>query len=296
MNIVVAGASGFLGSHLVQQLQLRGHVVTRLVRRSSTSPDESTWDPYAGELDRALVGSADVVINVAGSSTLGNPHSHKWARELRESRVTTTRVLAGAIAGAERPPAFLAGNGVSVYGDHGNEVVTESSDSRGDALLTSVTREWEAATSAAHDVGGRVCILRTAPVLDRDSAPLKQQILQFKAGLGGRLGNGRQYFPIISLRDWVAAVTFLAEDPEANGPFNLCCPDAPTNADYTSALASALSRKAFLTVPAAVVKVAAGPMAPEVLGSIRARPAALERAGYDFQDRDVRDVLRTALA
>ncbi len=142
--------------------------------------------------------------------------------------MTTTRVLAEAIAGASEPlPAFLAGNGISYYGDHGDAVLTEASDTRGHATLTDVTRAWEDAARPAVDAGARVCVLRTAPVMDRRSAPLKQLRLLFKAGLGGRLGSGRQVMPMISLRDWVGAVVHLAEHPTASGPFNLTAPTCP---------------------------------------------------------------------
>jgi len=304
VKIVIAGASGFLGSHLTSELQQRGHDVVRLVRRAAQGADESTWDPYAGSVDRTLVGGADVVVNLAGSPTAGNPHSGKWARELRESRVTTTRLLAEVVAEAaaqrkadgRAPQGYLAGNGIAFYGDHGAEPLTEDADSRGDALLTQVTREWQAAARPASDAGARVCVLRTAPVLDKRSAPLKQLRLLFKAGLGGRLGGGHQFFPVISLRDWVGAVAFLAESDHAEGPVNLCCPDTPTNREFTRALADAVRRPAFAAVPAPIIKVAAGDMAPEVLGSVNARPAALLREGYVFRDRDVRDVLAAGLA
>ncbi|QCC77483.1 NAD-dependent epimerase/dehydratase family protein [Nocardioides daphniae] len=146
MRVVIAGSSGFLGTHLLRLLRSHGHQVSALVRRPP-GPDEIQWDPYAGPLDPAALQGAHVVVNLAGAPTMGNPHSEKWARALRESRVTTTAVLAEAIAACERPPAFLAGNGISWYGDHGDDPVTEQSDSRGDALLTRVTREWEAATA-----------------------------------------------------------------------------------------------------------------------------------------------------
>lgn len=295
MRVVVAGSSGFLGHHLTERLRAEGHDLVRLVRRSAGAGDESQWDPYAGRLDAEVVESADVVVNLAGAPTAGNPHSTRWASELRESRVTTTRVLAEAIAGSDRKPAFLAGNGISFYGDHGSEVLTETSDSRGDALLTQVAREWQAATEPATGAGARVCVLRTSPVLDRGAAPLKQMLLPFRLGLGVRLGDGHQSFPVISLRDWVGAVVFLADAADASGPFNLCCPDTPTNAEFTDALATAVGRKARLAVPAMVLKPAAGAMANELLGSLNARPAALEAAGYEFRDRDIRAVLASAL-
>ena len=300
-HVLLAGASGFLGTHLRDALTARDHTVTALVRRPSQRPDEVTWDPYADVVEPSAVAAADVVINLAGAPTLGNPHSEKWARELRESRVTTTRVLARAIAATDEGsrPAFLAGNGISYYGDHrdvGDPVLDEGADSRGDALLTSVTREWQAAADPAVEAGARVCILRTAPVMDREAPPLRQQRLQFLAGAGGKLGDGRQHMAMISLRDWVGAVVHLAEHASASGPFNLCCPVTPTNGEYTRELARQLHRPAFATVPAAVLKVAAGQMAPELLGSLNVVPAALEASGYVFADRDVADVVRTALS
>ncbi|WP_028473548.1 TIGR01777 family oxidoreductase [Nocardioides alkalitolerans] len=299
MHVVVAGSSGFLGQALVRELRARDHRVTRLVRSASDEPDTSVWAPYDGTVDAALVGSADVVVNLAGSPTMGNPHSKKWATELRRSRITTTALLARTIADAERSPAFLAGNGISFYGDHrdaGDPVLTESADSRGDALLTDVTREWQDAAQAAVDAGARVCFLRTAPVLDRASAPLNLLLPLFRLGGAAKLGDGRQHFPVISLRDWVGGVAHLAEHDTALGAFNLCCPEVPTNAEFTKVLAELVRRPAFLRVPSPLIRFGAGRMAPEVLGSLRTRPEALEQAGYLFHDHDIRDVLTTALA
>ncbi len=296
LSIVLAGGSGFLGSHLRTALTGRGHAVTTLVRRPTSAADESTWDPYAGSLDRDLVAGADVVVNLAGSPTVGNPHSKKWARELRESRVTTTRLLAEAIAAAPEPPAFLAGNGISFYGDHGDAVLTEVSDTRGHALLTQVARAWQAAAAPAAEAGSRVCVLRTSPVMDRRAAPLRQLRLLFKAGLGGRLGNGHQYMAMVSLRDWVGAVVHLAEHPDADGPFNICLPEPPTNAEFTKALAAAVRRPALLPAPGPLLKVAGGQMAPELLGSLNVRPAALLASGFTFEDADVEALITTGLA
>jgi len=296
MQVVIAGASGFLGSALSDVLVERGHSVVALVRRPTSTAGKSSWDPYAGTYDREVIETADVVVNLAGSPTAGNPHSAKWARELRESRVRTTATLASAIAGSDRKPAFLAGNGISYYGDRADEVLTEESDSRGDSLLTSVARDWQEAAQPAVDAGARVCVLRTSPVMDRRSEPLKQLRLLFKAGLGARLGDGRQYMPISSLRDWVGGVAHLSEHDTASGPFNLICPEPPTNAEFTDELARQLSRPSFIVAPKALLKVGAGRMAPEILGSVNARPAALEAAGYDFQDRDAADVLRAGLS
>lgn len=295
MHVVVAGASGFLGTHLVDGLTDRGHTVTRLVRRDAAAADEARWDPAAGHVDRAVVEGADVVVNVAGSPTIGNPHSQKWARDLRESRVTTTRTLAEAIAASDRKPAFLAGNAIAIYGDHGSERVTEESDLRSGTLMGEVTQVWQDAAAPAAEAGVRLCFLRTAPVMDRSAEPLKILRRLFGLGLGGRVGNGGQYFPMISLRDWVGGVLHLTEHPEVAGPVNLCCPVTPTNAEFTRALGRALGRPTILPVPAFAVRLGAGDLSPELLGSVNLVPQALVDAGYEFRDHDVDDVLAAGL-
>ncbi|GAB3260801.1 TIGR01777 family oxidoreductase [Nocardioides dilutus] len=296
VRFLIAGSSGFLGGALTDALVERGHSVVGLVRRPTSAPDESTWDPYAGTYDREVIETADVVVNLAGTSLAGNVHSDKWSRDLRESRVRTTATLAEAIATSDRRPAFLAGNGSSYYGDHGSAVVDETSDTRGEALFTRVCRDWQAATEPAAEAGARVCILRTSPVMDRRGLTLRLLRGLTLAGLGTRLGDGRQYMPMISLRDWLGAVIHLAEHETTGGPFNLVCPQTPTNGEFTKELARQLGRPAFLVAPAPVIRLAAGAAAPELLNSINARPAALEAAGYEFKDRNVAEVLRVGLA
>ncbi|WP_370288181.1 TIGR01777 family oxidoreductase [Nocardioides sp.] len=298
LNVIVAGASGFLGTHLTADLAQRGHSVTRLVRRAPSGAGELQWNPDAGEIDEAAVAASDVVVNLGGSPLVGNVHSSKWAHDVRASRVATSGTVSKAIAAAAaagKAPALVNASGVAYYGDHGSEVLTEASDSRGDALLTSVSRDWEAATAPAREAGARVALLRTAPVQDRSNPPLKQQRLQFLAGLGGKLGDGKQYAPLISLRDWISATVFLIEHPTASGPFNLCAPQTPTNAEFTETLASLVKRPAFFRAPKAVLKVAAGEFSPELLNSLNLRPAALLDLGFTFADPDVRAVLTTGL-
>ncbi len=295
MLLLVAGASGFLGRHLVEGLRANGDEVRSLVRSAPSAPDQVRWDPAHGSLDPTALDGVDVVVNVAGSPTLGNPHSKTWARNMLESRVSTTRTLADAIAAHPGKPAFLAQNGVGWYGDHGPEVITEASGTRGDAFMTNVSREWQSAATPAVDAGARVCVLRTVPVYDRTAPPLKQQLLMFQLGLGAQLGDGRQFFPVISLRDWVAAVIHVGHDASLSGPVNLCAPRTPTNAEFTQALARAVHRKAFLRVPAFVIKPCAGRMANEVLGSLNVVPEVLDKSGFRFRDEDVDDVLAEGL-
>src|SRR6478736_1471997 len=241
MRFLIAGSSGFLGTRLGERLSAQGHDVTQLVRRPPGS-GQVRWDPYASPLGHEVVDDHDVVVNLAGTPTVGNPHSKKWARNLKDSRVTTTRVLAEAIAESTTKPVFLAGNAVGIYGDHGDERITEETHPRSGTLLAGVTRAWQAAAQSARHAGARVCILRTSPVYDRRSQPLGVLRLQFKAGGGGRLGNGRQYVPMISARDWVDAVIHLAETESVSGPVNLSCERVPTNAELTRELARLVHR------------------------------------------------------
>ena len=293
MRFLIAGSTGFLGTRLRERLSVQGHDVTQLVRRAPEH-GQVRWDPYSAPLGPEVIDNHDVVVNLAGSPTAGNPHSKKWAANLMDSRVTTTRVLAEAIAASQTKPTFVAGNAIGFYGDHGTKVVDEHTDSRGDALLTRVSRAWQAAAEPAEAAGARVVVLRTSPVYDRRSQPLGTMRLLFKAGLGGPLGDGSQYVPMISTRDWVEAVLHLVES-DLSGPVNLCTERAPTNEELTRELARQVHRPAVFRVPAFVIRPAAGRMANEVLGSVNRVPAALLRDGFEFQDPDVGAVLREGL-
>ncbi len=294
MRFLIAGSSGFLGTRLCERLDGLGHDVTRLVRRPP-GPGQVRWDPYTAPLGSEVVESHDVVVNLAGSSNVGNPYSPRFRERLRQSRVTTTRVLAEAVAAADTSPTFLAGNGISFYGDRGEERLSEDAGTRSDHFMTAVTRDWQQATESAVTAGARVCLLRTAPVLDRRSAPLQQLRLLFRAGLGGPLGDGRQHMPMISARDWVDAVVHLATHPEVSGPVNMCCEQTPTNAQFTAELARQVGRPAFFRVPAVVLRGAMGPMSHLPLDSLNTEPAALLGSGFRFSDPDVGAVLREGL-
>ncbi|MDO7867015.1 TIGR01777 family oxidoreductase [Nocardioides jiangxiensis] len=298
MQLLLAGSSGFLGTHLTDALRADGHDITRLVRRTPAAADEVQWSPADRDVPQDVVDAADVVINLCGSPTAGNPHSRRWASDLRTSRVDATRTLAAAVARSHEQgsgrPALFNGSAVGYYGDHGTRLVAEASDSVGGSFMTSVVREWEAATTVARHAGARVCLLRTAPVMDRDSAPLKQLLPVFRLGLGARLGGGSQYFPMVSLRDWVGGVQHLLGTGLA-GPVNLCCPMTPTNTEFTQALADAVGRRARLAVPSKLIEAGAGRISPELLGSCRVTPLALRSTGYVFRDHDVRDVISAAV-
>jgi len=296
MRFCVSGASGFLGTALKSRLRVDGHSVVTLVRRDPAAPDESRWDPDAGDVDQAVIDESDVVVSLSGAPIAHWPWTSSYRRELVDSRVSTTTTLAEAIARAPRPPVMLSGSGINAYGDDRGDTLLVEGTPRGPGFLADVVEAWEASAAPAVAAGARVCYLRTAPVLDGSGGLLKVIALPFRLGLGGRLGSGKQYFPVISLRDWLGAVTFLAEDADASGPYNLVAPEPSTNAEFTRALAGALHRPALVPAPSFAMRAALGGLSALALGSLRAAPRRLEEEGYPFADRNIREVVATALS
>jgi uncharacterized protein len=295
MRWVIAGSSGFLGTALRDGLARAGHDVVRLMRGDSPSPHDSRWDPYAGQVDLDVVGSADVVVNIAGAP-LARPWTAAHRTAIRESRVRTTATLAQAISAVAARPAFLAQSAIAYYGsDRGDTVLDETAPPAGGGFLHEVVQDWEAATQRAEDAGARVCHLRTGIVLDRRGGPLPLMLPVFRLGLGGPLGSGEQYFSVTSLRDWVDAVVFLGTHEAASGAYNLTAPQPPTNAEFTAALGRAVHRPTRLRVPEPVLRTALREASGELLGSLRVVPARLPEAGYTFRDRTVDDVVAAGL-
>lgn len=295
MQIVVAGASGFLGQAWAQALSASGHKVVRLVRREPTSGDEVRWDPARGQVHQAAIDAADVVANLAGAPLVHFPWTDSYRREFLASRVDTTRTLAEAVARSERKPVLLAQSGVAGYGDRGREIITEETPVDADSFMADVVRQWEAAAEPAEVAGARVVTMRTAVVLDRRGGALQAMLRPFRLGLGGPIGNGSQYFPTITLHDWIGAATFLALNDGLSGPFNLSGPDPSTNAEFTRELGRQLGRPTVVRVPKLPLRRLAGPIGGEVLASQRIEPRRLLEAGYAFAHNDIADRLAAAL-
>ena len=281
MRVVIAGSSGLIGTSLVAALRQGGHEVVRLVRRVPEAPDERGWDPAAGRLDDGALAGADAVVNLCGAGLA----DRRWTPERKEllvsSRVRPTAVLAEAVA-RQGVPALLNGSAVGYYGDTGQRVVTESTPP-GSGFLADLCRQWEAATGPALDAGARVVLLRTGLVIAPSGGLLGQLKPLFSLFLGGRLGDGSQYMPWISLDDEVGALRFAAENREVSGPVNLTGPDPVPNAEFTRALAAALGRPAPWVVPGFALRAALGQVADEaILAGQRAVPEMLEKHGYSF--------------
>ena len=294
VRYLIAGASGFLGSALSSHLKAQGHDVVKLVRREPRQADERQWDPYQQQLNPDDVAAADIVVNLSGA-----PIERLWTRaqkaQIRDSRVAATHTIAGVLAALDKPPALLNQSGIHAYGlGRGDEVLTEES-STGSGFLADTVRDWEGEATAASASGARVCLLRTGVVLDRRGRALKLMLIPFRFGLGGRVGDGRQFFSVISTSDWVRAVSFLGDHQDAAGPYNMTGPQPTTNAEFTAVLAAQLHRPAMLPVPQFALK-AAGEMPGELLSSLRAMPQRLLEAGFTFEHPDVELIVKAALA
>jgi uncharacterized protein (TIGR01777 family) len=286
-----------IGSALVEELRGAGHEVLRLVRRTPGAADERGWDPATGRLDAGALDGADGVVNLCGSPQKARRWSAATKRLMTESRVGSAAALAAAVA-EHKVPALLSASGTNIYGDTGTSAVTEQSPFGGAGqFLGELARDWEAATGRAAEAGSRVVLMRTGGVLDRSGGLLQALYPLFKAGLGGRLGSGRQYMSWIALPDHVRAVRFVLENPGLSGPVNFVAPEPATNAEFTRALGAAVHRPALFTAPAFAMRLALGQTADELaLVSQRVLPAALLEAGFTFSTPDIGSALQAVLA
>ncbi|MEU2419741.1 TIGR01777 family oxidoreductase [Streptomyces sp. NPDC007851] len=293
-RIAVAGASGLIGSALVRSLRADGHQVVRLVRRAAHGTDEVCWDPGGQYVDTAGLAGCDAVVNLAGAGIGDHRWTPAYKREIRDSRVLGTAALAEAVAALAEPPrVFVSGSAVGVYGDTGDRAVDEDAPP-GEGFLPSVCEAWEAAAAPAREAGIRTVFARTGLVVARDGGAWGRLFPLFKAGLGGRLGDGRQYWSYIALHDEVAAIRFLMDTEGLSGPFNLTAPDPLTNREITEAMARVLRRPALFPVPAAALRAALGEMAGDVLGSQRVVPKRLLESGFTFAFPGIEDAIRAA--
>ncbi|MGJ9414480.1 TIGR01777 family oxidoreductase [Aeromicrobium sp. CF4.19] len=295
MHVVVAGASGFLGSALVAHLRREGHQVTRLIRSGEPTRDSSQWDPAEGRIDRVLIDRADAVVNLSGATIARWPRTNRYKKVLRDSRIDSTTTLSSAIVASGSPTIFLSASAMGYYGsERGNEPLPEGA-AAGSGFLAELCRQWEDAAAPVAEAGQRVCLLRTGLPLHRDGGMLAPLLPMFRLGAGARLGTGRQLMSVMALHDWVRAVTFLLENDDASGPFNLSLPVPVTNADFTEELGEVLSRPTILVAPRPVLRTVLGALADDLLGSVGMVPDALTTAGFTFEHPDLASTLRAAL-
>jgi uncharacterized protein len=297
-RILLTGATGLIGSVLTESLRADGHTVHRVTRRP-TQPGDIAWDPQAGSLDRGAVDTAapDVVVHLAGEGIADAKWTDAHRKRVLDSRVLGTRLIASTIAQLpQRPRSFICGSAVGFYGDRGDDQLNEQSK-RGTGFLSDVVVAWEAEAKPASDAGIRTVHARTGIVMTTKGGSLKQQLLPFKLGLGGRLGNGRQWLPWITIDDEVRAIKHLIATDSIAGPVNLSAPNPVTNAQFTKELGRALKRPTLLPIPLAPLKIRYGAdMVKEMLlSSTRAVPDALTASGFTFTHPDLAPALHALI-
>ena len=304
MRITVTGATGTIGTAAIEAMRSRGDEVVALVRdtakaqsRLGAGVELQSWpDPKQGPPPPAALEDADAVLHL-----LGEPIDQRWSdeakREIRDSRVLSTRSLVGGLAAVDagrRPRTLVSQSAVGYYGPHGDEPIDESAGAGAD-FLAGVVRDWEREAAAAADSGVRVACTRTGVVLSPKGGALAKMLPPFKLGVGGPVAGGRQYVPWIHLDDVVGGMLRCIDDAGAQGPVNLSAPSPATNADLSHALGRVLRRPAFLPVPGLAVTALYGEMAMIVLTGQRAIPAKLEQLGYAFKFPELEPALRDVL-
>ncbi|HKW31426.1 MAG TPA: TIGR01777 family oxidoreductase [Candidatus Acidoferrum sp.] len=288
MKILVTGSTGLVGTALVNALANDGHTVCRLMRPQSrkTSADQEgfdvAWNPATGELGGAGVGP-DAVVNLAGTSIAGG----RWTKDrkalLRTSRIDTTQALVKALAKMNvRPRVLVSASAIGIYGDRGDEVLTEESKPGSD-FLAGLARDWEAEALKAEALGIRVVLARFGIILAQQGGALAKMLLPFKLGAGGRLGSGKQWMSWITLEDVVGIMRFAIENNSVLGAVNFVAPQPAQNSDFTKALAKVLHRPAVFPAPAFVLRLGLGEMADGLLlSSQRVKAQLLEKLNYRF--------------
>ncbi|GHH34373.1 TIGR01777 family oxidoreductase [Streptomyces candidus] len=295
MRIAVTGSTGLIGTALVRSLRADGHEVVRLVRRPSRSPDEVCWDPKRSHVDAGGLAGCEAVVHLAGAGIGDHRWTDAYKRELRESRLLGTAAIAEAVASLDVPPRVLvSGSALGFYGETGDRRVDEDAPP-GHGFLPQLCVEWEEAAAPAEEAGIRTVFARTGLVVARGGGAWGRLFPLFRAGLGGRLGDGRQYWSFIALHDEVAALRHLIDTESLSGPVNLTAPEPVTNREVTAAMGRVLRRPTVFAVPGPALRIALGELAGDVLGSQRVVPARLLESGFSFAFPTVDDAIRAAL-
>lgn len=294
MKIAVTGASGLIGSAFVKAANARGDEVLKLVRRKPKTPDEIFWDPTTGQIDHLLLDEVDAIVHLAGAGVGEQRWSEKYKKEILDSRVNSTKLIVKAIARMHRPPKVLvSASAIGFYGDTAESSVDENAPA-GTGFLAEVCLAWEAAAKPAKQYGVRVVHPRTGLVLSRNGGLLKKLYPLFFFGLGGKMGNGRQFWSCISLNDQVRALFHLIENEKISGGVNLVMPEAVTNKEFVKTLGKIMRRPTIFSVPATALKIALGEFSSEVLGSIKVAPSKLIVNDFQFDESNLFSALQIA--
>lgn len=297
MKIAVTGSTGLVGSALVAHLESSGHVVKRIVRRRDSADSDSVyWDPEAGMIEVDKLAGLDAAVHLAGENIAKRRWSKRQKARILESRVNGTRLLSATVAGLDpKPEVMVCASAMGYYGDRCDEILTEDSGS-GELFLSRVVRDWEAATTPAADAGIRVVNLRLGLVVSGAGGAIRQMMLPFKLGLGGRVGSGRQWVSWIAMADLVRLIQHCLADRSLRGAVNAASPNPVTNRDLAQTLAKVLHRPAIMPLPSFAVRAALGQMGEELLlSSARLSPVKLVASGFEFHSPDLESALRREL-
>jgi len=295
LAILISGATGLIGSALAALLGAAGHRVVRLVRGENPAENEIAWNPAAERLDPARLEGFDAVIHLAGENIAGRWTEEK-KRRIRDSRIRGTRLLSAALSRlARKPRVLICASATGYYGNRGEEILTEASPF-GEGFLARLCRDWEAATEPAAAAGIRVVNLRLGMVLSPKGGALATMLRPFKLGLGGPLGDGRQYVSWIALEDVIGVTVHALLSESLAGPVNAVTPNAVRNREFARTLGDVLGRPALLPAPAFVLRALFNGLADEVLlAGARVLPEKLERTNYTFFLPELENALRTML-
>jgi uncharacterized protein (TIGR01777 family) len=298
MKILFSGSHGLVGTALIKSLEADGgHEIFRLVRRYPESPSQIEWSPDRYSIALARIEGFDAVVHLAGEGIAEGRWTDAKKKRIRESRVKGTRLLGDALANLTEPPkVMISASAIGYYGNRGDEVLTESS-APGSDFLCEVCVEWEKATALATEKGIRVVNARFGIILDKDGGALAKMLTPFRLGIGGRIGNGKQWMSWIALDDVVDGIKFALTNERMNGPVNFVAPNPVTNSEFTKTLGKVLSRPTLLPIPAFGVRLAFGEMGEALLLSgQRVEPAMLGTTGYQFQYSNLEKALVRATA
>jgi uncharacterized protein (TIGR01777 family) len=297
MRILVSGSHGLVGKSLINSLRSDSHEIVRLVRGKPSGATEIEWHPNQEKIDTASLEGLDAAVHLAGESIASGRWTDEKKRAIRDSRVKGTALLSDALARLSRPPAvFVSASAIGYYGNRGDELLTENS-APGDDFLANVCVEWENATIPAIEKGIRTVHARFGIILDPKDGALGKMLTPFRMGIGGRVGDGKQWMSWIHIEDVVNGLRSLISDSSINGPVNFVAPNPVTNAEFTKALGRALSKPTLFPVPAFGARLAFGEMADALLlSSARVEPRVLKDRGFVFRWPLLDDALRHLLA
>jgi uncharacterized protein len=298
MTILLSGASGMLGTAIGSTLKQQKIRLLTLVRREASGPNELRWNPAGkGIHEPERLEGLDAAVHLSGANVALRRWTAEYKREMTESRVATTRLLSESLARLKQPPRVLmTASAVGFYGNRGDEILDEDSMA-GQGYFPELCAAWEAAARPAEEAGIRVVHLRFSTVVGRDGGAMARLAPLFRLGLGGRLGNGRQWMSWVSEADAVSAALFALRTPGISGPVNVTAPEPVTNATFTRKLGRAVHRPALLPAPAFALRLVFGAMADEaLLASTRAMPKRLLQAGFVFAHPNLREAFAAALA